>query len=911
MTAQEVAILSDVSLIYGPVKALDQINLNLPAGGMVGLIGPDGVGKSSLLALLAGARKIQQGQIEVLNADIGDRHMRDMLLPRIAYMPQGLGRNLYPTLSVTENVDFFARLFGQQHSERLARIKELLDATGLAQFHDRPAAKLSGGMKQKLGLCCALIHDPDLLILDEPTTGVDPLSRRQFWELIQRIRARHPNMTVLVATAYMEEAENFDWLVAMDAGKVIGTGTAAELKTSTDSQNLEEAFIRLLPPEQQKGHHKLVIPPREADDQPCAIEAEGLTQRFGDFTAVDNVSFSIGKGEIFGFLGSNGCGKTTTMKMLTGLLPPTEGNARLFGAPVDNKNIATRQQVGYMSQAFSLYGELTVLQNLTLHAQLFHLPEDKIGARVTALLTRFGLDPYVDEPADDLPLGIRQRLSLAVAVVHEPKLLILDEPTSGVDPIARDQFWELLAELSRQQGVTIFISTHFMNEAERCDRISLMHAGRVLASDTPDVLKKNKNAATLESAFIAYLEEASAADNSVAIEQPNDQQTPTTAPNTPRYHAFSLRRLLAYAYREALELKRDTIRLSFALLGSVLLMFVLGNGISMDVENLRFAVLDRDQSPESRAYIQNMAGSRYFQQQIPIRNEQELELRMRSGELTVALEIPPQFGHNLRVNRQPEIAAWVDGALPYRGETALGYVQGLHQQYLIDLITEATGTIPQLLPTALALRYRYNQDFRSIYAMVPAVFSLLLVFIPAILMALGVVREKELGSITNLYVTPVTRLEFLLGKQLPYIVVSMVSYFCLLLQAVWLFEVPVKGSLFTLTLGALLYVTTTTGVGLVISTFTRTQIAALFGTAILTMLPTVQFSGLTTPVGSLTGMAYGIGQCFPATYFLIISRGVFTKALGFYDLLGPLLTLAAFIPVLTLISLVLLPKQER
>ncbi len=911
MTAQKVATLSDVSLIYGSVKALDQISLSLPAGGMVGLIGPDGVGKSSLLALLAGARKIQQGQIEVLNTNIGDRHLRDTLLPRIAYMPQGLGRNLYPTLSVTENVDFFARLFGQHRRERLARIKELLDATGLAPFHDRPAAKLSGGMKQKLGLCCALIHDPDLLILDEPTTGVDPLSRRQFWELIQRIRVRHPNMTVLVATAYMEEAEHFDWLVAMDAGKVIGTGTAAELKTSTHSQNLEEAFIRLLPIARQQGHHQLVIPPRETGDQPWAIEAEGLTQRFGEFTAVDNVSFSIGRGEIFGFLGSNGCGKTTTMKMLTGLLPPTEGNARLFGAPVDNKNIATRQQVGYMSQAFSLYGELTVLQNLTLHAQLFHLPEDKISARVTTLLTRFGLEPYLDDPADALPLGIRQRLSLAVAVVHEPKLLILDEPTSGVDPIARDQFWELLAELSRQQGVTIFISTHFMNEAERCDRISLMHAGRVLASDTPAALKQSKNTDTLEAAFITYLEEASAADNSEAAAQPDNPQPPVTTSHNSRYRAFSLRRLLAYAYREALELKRDTIRLSFALLGSVLLMFVLGNGISMDVENLRFAVLDRDQSPESRAYIQNMAGSRYFQQQAPLHSEQELEQRMRSGELTVALEIPPQFGHHLRVNRQPEIAAWIDGALPYRGETALGYVQGLHQQYLLDLITETTGTTPQLLPTDLALRYRYNQDFRSIYAMVPAVFSLLLVFIPAILMALGVVREKELGSITNLYVTPVTRLEFLLGKQLPYVVVSMVSYGCLLLQAVWLFEVPVKGSLFTLTLGALLYVTTTTGVGLVISTFTRTQIAALFGTAILTMLPTVQFSGLTTPVGSLTGMAYGIGQCFPATYFLIISRGVFTKALGFYDLLGPLLALAAFIPVLTLLSLALLPKQER
>jgi ribosome-dependent ATPase len=466
-----------------------------------------------------------------------------------------------------------------------------------------------------------------------------------------------------------------------------------------------------------------------------------------------------------------------------------------------------------------------------------------------------------------------------------------------------------LVELSRQQGVTIFISTHFMNEAERCDRISLMHAGRVLASDTPDALRLSKQAPTLEAAFITYLEEASAADTPAVTEpeKPAVVQTHLTQP----HHAFSLRRLLAYAYREALELKRDTIRIAFALLGSVLMMAVLGYGISLDVENLRFAVLDQDQSPESRAYVHNIAGSRYFQQQPTIRSSQEMEQRMRSGELSVALEIPAGFGHKLRLNRQPEIAAWIDGALPYRGEMALGYVQGIHQQYLVDLITETTGTAPQLLPTDMALRYRYNQDFRSIYAMVPAVIPLLLMFIPAILMALGVVREKELGSITNLYVTPVTRLEFLLGKQLPYIVVAMTSYACLVVQAVWMFDVPIKGSLLTLTLGTLLYVMTTTGLGLVISTFTRTQIAALFGSALLTMLPTVQFSGLTTPVGSLSGMAYGIGQCFPATYYLIISRGVFTKALGLSDLIGPLLTLAAFIPVLTLISLALLPKQER
>ncbi len=905
MHAEPVARLQDVSLQYGQVAALDSITLDLPSGCMVALIGPDGVGKSSLLSLVAGARKIQTGRVEVLGDNIGNRSLRAHLQPRIAYMPQGLGKNLYPTLSVFENLDFFGRLFGQDRAERKRRIDQLTTATGLAPFQDRPAAKLSGGMKQKLGLCCALIHDPDLLILDEPTTGVDPLSRRQFWELIDVIRAHRKGMSVLVSTAYMEEAERFDWLVAMNAGKVIGTGTPTDLKTQSGATTLEEAFIRLLPESARKEHHELNIPPRTTGDHDWAIEAENLTQRFGDFTAVDKVSFQIARGEIFGFLGSNGCGKTTTMKMLTGLLPPTEGFSRLFGHTVDANNINTRKQVGYMSQSFSLYGELTTAQNLDLHARLFHLLPEKKQERIATLSERFGLRPYADMPAADLPLGIRQRLSLAVAVVHEPKLLILDEPTSGVDPVARDQFWELLVELSREQGVTIFISTHFMNEAERCDRISLMHAGVVLASDTPEALKAVKHADTLEDAFIAFLE-----DSAGKAEQPRLEATETSNKEM-AYKPFSLRRLLAYAYRETLELRRDPIRLAFALLGSVVLMFVLGFGISMDVQDLRFAVFDQDQSPESRAYIQNIAGSRYFLQQAPIRSSAELEARMHSGELTVALEIPPNFGRDLHQGRYPEIAAWVDGAMPFRGETTLGYVRGIHVQYLSDLITEATGSRPYLQPTDIALRYRYNQDFRSVYAMVPAVIPLLLVFIPAILMALGVVREKELGSITNLYVTPVTRLEFLLGKQLPYIAVSMISFVFLVVESVWMFGVPIKGSLITLTAGALLYVTATTGIGLLISTFTRTQIAALFGTAILTMLPAIQFSGLSTPTTSLQGMAYWIGQGFPATYYLIICRGTFTKALGFTDLLPPFFALILFIPILTLISLLLLPKQEK
>ncbi|HMS85280.1 MAG TPA: ribosome-associated ATPase/putative transporter RbbA [Nitrospira sp.] len=896
---------------YGDTTALDTVTLDIPASGMVGFIGPDGVGKSTLLGLIAGAKRLQAGRVEVLGGDMAAAQHRNDISPRIAYMPQGLGGNLYATLSVFENVDFFGRLFGQCREEREWRITELLQSTGLAPFRDRPAGKLSGGMKQKLGLCCSLIHDPDLLILDEPTTGVDPLSRRQFWDLIDRIRSRRGGMSVLVATAYMEEAERFNWLVAMDAGTVLATGTPAELKAHANEQTLEGAFIALLPEDKRRGHRTLAIPPRETHDGPPAIEAQGLTRRFGNFTAVDQVSFRIERGEIFGFLGSNGCGKTTTMKMLTGLLSASEGEARLFGRPVNARELDARKRVGFMSQSFSLYGELTVRQNLILHAKLFHLQPERIPERVGELTERFKLDEYLDQLAEALPLGIRQRLSLAVAMVHQPEMLILDEPTSGVDPVARDGFWELLIELSRKDRVTIFISTHFMNEGERCDRISLMHAGRVLVSDTPGGLIRTRGVANLEEAFISYLEEASGE----ATQKEVIEEAAETMPSVPessradRGRVFSPMRLFAYARRETLEIWRDPIRLTFALLGSVLLMFILGYGITMDVENLRFAAFDRDYTPQSRDYIRNLAGSRYFNERLPIADDAELDRRMRTGELSLAIEIPAGFGRDVKRGRPVEIGGWIDGAMPFRGETIKGYMQGVHYQYLTDLARRTYGAAPTVGLADLEARYRYNQDFKSLEAMVPAVIPLLLIFIPAIMMALGVVREKELGSVTNLYVTPVTRLEFLLGKQLPYVALSMISFFGLVALAVVVFKVPLKGSFVTLTVGGLIYVTVTTGLGLLISAFTRSQIAALAGTAIMTMLPTVQFSGLTDPVSSLEGVGALIGPIWPATYFLIVCRGIFTKALGFGDLYWYLIVLAAFIPVLTLLSLVLLKKQ--
>lgn len=905
-THPPVALLEHVGQRFGTTVALRDITLSIPARQMVGLIGPDGVGKSSLLSLISGARVIEQGNVIVLGGDMRDaRHRRDVC-PKIAWMPQGLGKNLYHTLSVYENVDFFARLFGHDKAERENRIDELLRSTGLDPFRDRPAGKLSGGMKQKLGLCCALIHDPQLLILDEPTTGVDPLSRAQFWALIDSIRQRQPEMSVLVATAYMEEAERFDWLVAMNAGEVLATGSAAELKAQTHSQTLEQAFIALLPEAQRKAHKEVIIAPRNAQENDIAIEARGLTMRFGNFVAVDHVNFRIARGEIFGFLGSNGCGKSTTMKMLTGLLPASEGEAWLFGQPVNPRDIETRRRVGYMSQAFSLYSELTVRQNLELHARLFHIPDADIPARVAEMSQRFMLTEVEDALPASLPLGIRQRLSLAVAVIHRPEMLILDEPTSGVDPVARDMFWQLMVDLARQDRVTIFISTHFMNEAERCDRISLMHAGKVLASDTPQALVAQRGAANLEEAFIAWLQDAQRPVEQIPPAPPVSAPAGTTAPR----QAFSLRRLFSYSRREALELRRDPVRSTLALLGTVILMFIMGYGISMDVEDLRFAVLDRDQTLSSQGWSQNIAGSRYFIEQPPLQSYDQLDKRMRNGELAVAIEIPPDFGRDIARGTPVKIGVWVDGAMPNRAETVRGYVQAMHLAWLQEMAGRQATPGRDTSLISIETRYRYNPDVKSLPAIVPAVIPLLLMMIPAMLSALSVVREKELGSIINLYVTPTTRSEFLLGKQLPYIALGMFNFFLLCALSVLVFGVAHKGSFLTLTLAALLYVTIATGLGLLISTFMKSQIAAIFGTAIITLIPATQFSGMIDPVASLEGPGRWIGQIYPTSHFLTIARGTFSKALNLTDLWASFIPLLIAIPLVLGLSVWLLKKQE-
>ena len=1035
--------IQNLSHRYGKTLALDDVSLDIPKGATVGLIGPDGVGKSTLLSLMAGVKVIQDGRVEVLGGDMADKDVRRDLSHRIAFMPQGLGRNLYPTLSVYENIDFHARLFGLDGQERTRQIARLMEATRLAPFSGRAAGKLSGGMKQKLSLCCALVHSPDLLILDEPTTGVDPLSRRQFWALVDDLRREHAGMTVIVATAYIEEAQRFERLLAMDAGRLLENKPTADVLADYGTDVLEEAYVKMLPPEKQQGSGGLDITPFVPDPAaPPAMEAHGLTKRFGDFTAVDHVSFTIQKGEIFGFLGSNGCGKSTTMKMLTGLLEATEGAATLLGKPIDAGGLDTKMRVGYMSQAFSLYEELSVRRNLDLHARLYQMGA-KGAAAVEEALQQFDLADVADTAPASLPLGIRQRLQLAAACLHHPEVLILDEPTSGVDPAARDMFWRHLLKLSREDKITIFVSTHFMNEAARCDRISFMHKGRVLAVGTPAELAARQNAPDLEEAFVQYLIEAEGGESverssrQEAAHSESDQrefrqntdgvrgqsshtlpaETPTVGcvaqathaegesddrhsglsdglqgkdtgssetqngvreqglhtlpvnnkaelseptvgcvaqathaevasdnghselsddlqgkdtgssetqngvreqsshtlrdnPNTDTFkYRFSM--IWTFARREAKELLRDKIRLFFAVFGPLIIMASVSWGISFDVRNLKFAVYDRDQTAASRELVEYFDGSRYFLQQPPIQSEAEIDTVLKSSGAILVIDIPSGFGRDLARGLKPEVGFYVDGSMPFNATNIRGYIGSLITAYTKDRIAESGLPVSLKAPAGIEPRFMYNQDFDSINAIAPGVMMLVLMMIPAMMSAVGVVREREIGSIANFYASPAAVAQYLIGKQLPYIAVGMVNFAAMMLMIIYLFGVPLKGSFAGLAVGTLLMVSASTALGLLISCFVRSQLAAIFATAIITMIPAQTYSGFLYPLSTMEGGALIIGKTFPSSWYYTVSVGSFTKGLHTADLLHEYAAIAAFAATSLILACVLLKKQEK
>jgi len=538
---------------YGDVRAVQDVSLEVRPGEIFGLIGPDGAGKSSLMKAVAGILKFDRGEVEVFGVPLVSERAAETVKDRIGFMPQGLGLNLYPDLTVEENIDFLGRLRLVNQRDLSERKEQLLAITRLAPFRDRAMKNLSGGMKQKLGLVGTLIHRPSLVILDEPTTGVDPVSRRDFWTILTELLTSQ-GLACLVSTAYLDEASRFQNMALMNQGRVLTQGSPQDLleqvpgtmvrvtaKPQTEAlrrlrskftqveargpnfhilveqqtpeaalnsvreavegleieslqssePELEDVFLALM--YRTTEHKKKPLPPpaeSKEQSQSIAIEATGLSKQFGQFRAADQVNFQVKQGEIFGLLGANGAGKTTVIKMLTGILAPSSGNAQVAGADMTKAGRLVKERIGYVSQAFSLYLDLTVIENIQLYATLYGLGRKESKTRSRWVLDLAGLGGQEDRLAGSLPMGMRQRLALGCALVHKPRVLFLDEPTSGVDPIGRRLFWDILFRLSREDGVAILVTTHYMSEAEHCDHLVLMFAGKVVADASPEGMKE-------------------------------------------------------------------------------------------------------------------------------------------------------------------------------------------------------------------------------------------------------------------------------------------------------------------------------------------------------------------------------------------------------------------------------------
>ena len=483
----------------GRIRAVRDVSFAVAPGEVFGLIGPDGAGKTSVLQALAGVLDVDAGVAAVAGVDA----VRDpeRVKPMIGYMPQGLGLNLYDSLTVRENIEFFRDLRGVPAAAYEDNRRRLLQMTRLEPFLERPAGKLSGGMRQKLALICTLIHFPDVLLLDEPTTGVDPISRRDFWTIVHTLVVSR-GVTVLLTTAYMDEAERCHRVGLMHDGALIAEGSPDELTATLGVRDagLGDVFVRRLAGSRPLADvgalfARTAAPARATTVGGPAVAARGLGCRFGTFTAVDDVSLEVRPGEVLGLLGPNGAGKTTLIRMLCGLQAPTSGHAVVAGHDVQRARAAVRASIGYMSQRVSLYRDQTVRENLELTAGLYGVPRTAAAGRIDALLAGLGLDTLADRQPLALPLGLRQRLALACAVLHEPRVLFLDEPTAGVDPLARRQFWDLVHVLAHERGVAVLVSTHYMDEATHCDRLGFMHEGRLVALDRPDTLTKRAEAA--------------------------------------------------------------------------------------------------------------------------------------------------------------------------------------------------------------------------------------------------------------------------------------------------------------------------------------------------------------------------------------------------------------------------------
>ncbi len=981
------------------VRAVDGVTLDLAPGTINGLLGPDGAGKTTLLRLAAGLLLPDAGSLTVLGRDTVAE--AQAVQSAIGYMPQRFG--LYEDLSVAENLSLYADLHGVSAAQKAERWPALMRMTGLAPFLDRLAGRLSGGMKQKLGLACTLVRSPLLLLLDEPTVGVDPLSRRELWNIVFSLVRGH-GITVLVSTAYLDEAEHCDRVAIMHHGRLVGDGPpgdftrpltgrtwfvtpavraraaqtllgaapgvtdavlhAGGVRLLTDTPEAARALVdcgllaeegqeagtigRLHPraPGFEDGFLALFAalpqgpdtggepapadtpappgpdctppglaasPAADAPGAPPVIEVRDLERRFGAFMAVKGASFDVRRGEIFGLLGPNGAGKSTIFRMLCGLLPPTGGSLRVAGVDLRRAPAAARRRVGYVAQKFSLYGQLSVIENLRFFASAYGLSGPARDARIAWALRDFDLDGVADAQSGELSLGYRQRLAMACALMHEPDILFLDEATSGVDPLARREFWRRITALA-ESGVTVIVTTHFLDEAEYCDRMAILVGGEVLALGAPAEIRALAPPApdtpdsppTIERAFIALAERHRA--SAPAAPTP---ATPGTSPlsdaaplpsgpapampsgDRSALHALAVR-MRGLLRKEWLQVVRDPSAIAIALVMPVVLLLLFGYGISLDARDVPVAIVADDLGPEAMEFAARLLLADTFRPRVAT-GMRQAEEDLRAGRVDAIVHLQSDFARRLsdatggaagsvaggtaRPDGAPPagdtgtvpVQLIVNGVDPNNARTVSGYVTSVWQGWLSGRVA-AAGQVPAV---RLDTRMWFNPTSDSRHFLVPGLMVLIMTLTGALLTAMVMAREWERGTMEALLVTPVRMGELLTGKLLPYFVLGMGGMVLTVLMALYLFGVPLRGSLTVLAGASSLFLTAALGMGLLISVLARNQFIAGQAALLATFLPALFLSGFIFDLESTPAFVQVVSYIIAARYFATLLKTIF------------------------------------
>jgi ABC-2 type transport system permease protein len=945
----------------GSTQALDAVSATIPSGRITALVGPDGAGKTTLLRIVAALLLPDSGTASVLGLDV----VKDAAAVQaaIGYMPQRFG--LYGDLTVRENLELRAGLYGIPHGRRSSGIERALTVVGLAGFASRRAEHLSGGMKQKLTLAGLILRPSPLLLLDEPTVGIDPVSRRELWEIIDRL-PEHCGSTVVLATSDMSEAERCDEIILIDRGGVLsqqppaafrsglagdvfavpvrsprearmlqqsllglagvidvvigsdrlrvivspgeaanllGHLTGLEILPERIAPRLEDAIVaRLLGerhgngPELRSALATAATPPA-ADRKPHSegderiIRVEGLTRRFGSFEAVRDVGFEVRRGEVFGLLGANGAGKSTTFRMLCGLLKPSAGTVRVAGIDMAREPDKARARIGYLAQGFPLYGHMTVLQNLQLVASAHGLAGTAARDRIARLLDRFDLGDVATVACRALAWGLRQRAALACALLHDPDILFLDEPTSGIDPLARREFWGQLNALA-EQGVTVLVSTHLMEEAEYCDRIAILHGGGLLALGSPAEVRASaggsKNSPPdMEEAFIALVGAGRTVRPIARIETDGAEAVPAPASGRSR--------MVALITKEFRQIRRDASVFAVAFAMPLILLVLFGFGVSLNPSSVPLTMLVERSDAQTSSLTEALLGSGYFELRFATDMESAQADVLEHRSLGI-LHIKTDFTKRLLDGRTADLQLIINGVDPNTVRIVCSYIDSA--LYLWMEQWRMRRDVREVAGVAVEPVVWFNRNAESRDYLVPGLIAVIMTLTGVLLTALSMAREWERGTLEAIMTSPATKRDILFGKLLPYFVLGTLSMAMSVATAVFLFDVPLRGSVLNVVAASLLFLAAAHAIGLLIANGTRNQFIAALVAIVAGFMPSFLLSGFIFDIATMPAIFQALTHLVPARYFVTLLQTLFLVGDAWGIVLWNALALTAMVLVL-------------